>query len=69
MRRRLLEFCAVQFSLPLLIIQLVLILAFSRVLHFLLRPLRQPRVISEILVSHKLPGQLAPPIATAQCGC
>ncbi|KAL6841399.1 hypothetical protein ACP4OV_028917 [Aristida adscensionis] len=36
-------------SLPLLGVQLVLIVAVTRVLYFLLRPLRQPRVVSEIV--------------------
>lgn len=48
-------FYRLQFALPLLIIQLVLILAVSRLIHFFLRPMRQPRVIAEILVnSHSL---------------
>jgi hypothetical protein len=37
-------------SLPLLGVQLVLIVAVTRVLYFLLRPLKQPRVVSEIVV-------------------
>jgi hypothetical protein len=37
-------------SLPLLGVQLVLIVAVTRVLYFLLKPLKQPRVVSEIMV-------------------
>ena len=37
-------------SLPLLGVQLVLIVAVTRVLHLLLKPLKQPRVVSEIMV-------------------
>uniref|UniRef100_A0A0E0L3Q3 Uncharacterized protein n=1 Tax=Oryza punctata TaxID=4537 RepID=A0A0E0L3Q3_ORYPU len=36
-------------SLPLLGVQLVLIVAVTRVLYFLLKPLKQPRVVSEIM--------------------
>lgn len=39
----------IHYALPLLIIQLVLIIVFSRFFALLLRPLRQPRVIGEIL--------------------
>lgn len=39
------------FSLPLLIVQICLVLTLTRLLAFLLRPLRQPRVIAEIVVS------------------
>ena len=39
--------------LPLLILQLALILGVSRLLHFLLKPLHQPRVVAEIAVSTK----------------
>jgi hypothetical protein len=38
------------FSLPLIILQICLVLALTRGLAFLLRPLRQPRVIAEIIV-------------------
>ncbi|EYU23396.1 hypothetical protein ABFS82_01G066200 [Erythranthe guttata] len=37
------------FSLPLLIIQICLVVALTRALAYLLRPLRQPRVIAEII--------------------
>lgn len=40
----------VHFSLPLLTVQLCLILFFSRLFAFLMKPLRQPRVIAEIAV-------------------
>lgn len=39
------------FALPLAIIQICLVVILTRVLAFLLRPLRQPRVIAEIVVS------------------
>ena len=39
------------FSLPLAIVQICLVVALTRILAFLLRPLRQPRVIAEIVVS------------------
>ncbi|XP_021838512.1 cation/H(+) antiporter 18-like [Spinacia oleracea] len=38
-----------EFALPLLIIQIVLVLVLTRSLAYLLRPLRQPRVIAEII--------------------
>ena len=44
----------IDYSLPLLIIQLCLILLFSRAFAFVLKPLRQPRVIAEIIVSARL---------------
>ncbi|PPR90371.1 hypothetical protein GOBAR_AA30314 [Gossypium barbadense] len=37
------------FALPLLIVQIILVVSFTRLLAFLLRPLRQPRVIAEII--------------------
>ena len=39
------------FSLPLVILQICLVVAVTRGLAFALRPLRQPRVIAEIIVS------------------
>lgn len=39
------------YSLPLFLLQLILVVVTTRVLVFLLKPFRQPRVISEILVS------------------
>lgn len=39
------------FSLPLIILQVCLVLVLTRGLAFALRPLRQPRVIAEIIVS------------------
>lgn len=36
-------------SMPLLGVQLVLIIAVTRVLYFLLKPFKQPRVVSEIM--------------------
>ncbi|KAG6603666.1 Cation/H(+) antiporter 20, partial [Cucurbita argyrosperma subsp. sororia] len=39
------------FAFPLLILQSVLILLLSRLLALLLKPLRQPKVIAEIVVS------------------
>lgn len=39
------------FALPLAILQICLVLVLTRGLAFLLRPLRQPRVIAEIVVS------------------
>lgn len=40
-----------RFSLPLLIVQICLVVVFTRGLAYALRPLRQPRVIAEIIVS------------------
>jgi Kef-type K+ transport system membrane component KefB len=40
-----------RFSLPLVIVQICLVVAVTRGLAFVLRPLRQPRVIAEIIVS------------------
>lgn len=39
------------YSLPLFILQLTLIVTVTRILVYLLKPFRQPRVIAEILVS------------------
>lgn len=39
------------FALPLAILQICLVLVVTRGLAFLLRPLRQPRVIAEVIVS------------------
>lgn len=39
------------FALPLAILQICLVVVLTRLLGFLLRPLRQPRVIAEIVVS------------------
>lgn len=39
------------FALPLIILQICLVVALTRGLAFLLRPLKQPRVIGEIIVS------------------
>lgn len=39
------------YSLPLFILQLTLVVVTTRILVFILKPFRQPRVISEILVS------------------
>lgn len=40
-----------KYSLPLFILQLMLIVIVTRLFVFILKPLRQPRVISEMLVS------------------
>lgn len=42
------------FAFPLLIVQTTLVLLVSRSLAFLLKPLRQPKVIAEIIVSVQL---------------
>ena len=39
------------FALPLLILQICLVVVFTRTLALILKPLRQPRVIAEIIVS------------------
>lgn len=39
-----------KFSVPLFLLQLIVIISTSRLLHILLKPFRQPRAISEILV-------------------
>lgn len=39
------------YALPLVIVQICLVLVLTRVLAYLLKPLRQPRVIAEIIVS------------------
>lgn len=39
------------YALPLAILQICLVVALTRILAYLLRPLRQPRVIAEIVVS------------------
>lgn len=40
-----------QFSFPLVLLEISTIIAISRLIRYILKPLRQPRVISEILVS------------------
>lgn len=39
------------YALPLAIVQICLVLVLTRVLAYILRPLRQPRVVAEIIVS------------------
>lgn len=39
------------YALPLLIVQICLVVAFTRFIAFLCKPLRQPRVIAEVIVS------------------
>lgn len=39
------------YALPLAIVQICLVLVLTRVLAYVLRPLRQPRVVAEIIVS------------------
>lgn len=39
------------YALPLFLLQLTLVVVFTRILVFMLKPFRQPRVIAEILVS------------------
>lgn len=41
----------IDFALPLAILQIVIVVVLTRVLAYLLRPLRQPRVIAEVIVS------------------
>lgn len=41
----------IHFALPLLIVQIVIVVTLTRALAFVLKPLRQPRVIAEIIVS------------------
>ena len=41
----------IDYALPLAILQICLVVVVTRILAFLLRPLRQPRVIAEIVVS------------------
>jgi len=46
----------IHFALPLLIVQIVIVLGITRALAFFLKPLKQPRVIAEIIVSSRLPS-------------
>lgn len=39
------------YALPLIILQICLVLVFTRFLAYLLKPMRQPRVVAEIVVS------------------
>lgn len=39
------------YALPLIILQICLVVVFTRLLAYLLKPLKQPRVIAEIIVS------------------
>lgn len=41
----------IDFALPLAILQIVIVIILTRLLAYLLRPLRQPRVIAEVIVS------------------
>lgn len=41
----------IDFALPLAILQIVIVIVLTRVLAYILRPLRQPRVIAEVIVS------------------
>ena len=40
-------------ALPAFIMQLIIITSLSRIIHLLLRPLHQPRIVAEIIVSTK----------------
>lgn len=42
------------FALPLAILQICLVVLLTRLLAFILRPIRQPRVIAEIIVCSKI---------------
>ncbi|KAF5957866.1 hypothetical protein HYC85_005091 [Camellia sinensis] len=42
------------YALPLAILQICVVVAFTRSLAFILKPLRQPRVIAEIIVSNTI---------------
>lgn len=42
------------YALPLIILQICLVVVVTRGLAYLLRPLRQPRVIAEIIVSERI---------------
>ncbi|CAJ1940634.1 unnamed protein product [Sphenostylis stenocarpa] len=44
------------YALPLLILQICLVVAFTRFIAFLCKPLRQPRVVAEIIVSFSFPA-------------
>lgn len=44
------------FALPLLILQICIVVVVTRLLAFALKPLRQPRVIAEIIVSSLSPS-------------
>ena len=48
------------YALPLAIVQICLVVVVTRGLAYLLRPLRQPRVIAEIIVSTPIHPSLAP---------
>lgn len=43
------------YALPLFILQVILVVIATRIFVFILKPIRQPRVIAEILVSFFLP--------------
>lgn len=42
------------YALPLAILQICLVVVFTRVLAVFLQPLRQPRVVAEIIVSYSI---------------
>lgn len=41
----------IDFALPLAVLQIVIVIVLTRLLAYILRPLRQPRVIAEVIVS------------------
>lgn len=45
------------YALPLFILQVTLVVIATRIFVFILKPIRQPRVIAEILVSFPIPPQ------------
>lgn len=53
-------------SLPLIILQICLVIVVTRSIAFLLRPLRQPRVIAEIIVSSSFPCPASPLLFSQQ---
>jgi len=48
----------IHFALPLLIIQICIVLFITRALAFVLKPMKQPRVIAEIIVSSSIHLQI-----------
>lgn len=42
------------YSLPLLTMQLVLVFTTIRIIYYLIKPLKQPKVVAEVLVSHDI---------------
>ncbi len=58
----------IRFALPLIIVQIIFVIVVTRLLGFLVKPLHQPRVIAEIVVSSSSPPP-SPPSGVRRRAC